>query len=234
MFEPPETRYTRSGDVHIAYQYLGDGPQDVVVLSEWTSHIEAFWEYPLFARMLRRIASSSRLILFDKRGVGLSDPVSEEELASVEIWMDDLLAVLDACDSRQAVLAGTGHGGQMAVLFAATHPERTKSLLLANAYARLARAPDYPWGIPEQAQERSLSVVGAPETGTDADRVLATLLFTERRTRRLVGVRGRGLTAFEVSKATDSPATWSQHLTRRGRPSPIRSGAGPAMRTPSR
>ena len=170
MFDVPETRYTRSGDVHIAYQVVGDGPQDVVALAEWTSHIEAFWEHPVFARMLRRIASTSRLILFDKRGIGLSDPVSEEELASVEIWMDDLVAVLDACESRQAVLAGTGHGGQMAVLFAATHPERTESLLLANAYARLSRAPDYPWGIPEAAQERALSVLertwGTPASPT--------------------------------------------------------------------
>lgn len=170
MFEPPETRYTRSGDVHIAYQVVGEGPQDVVILSEWISHIEVFWEHPLFARMLRRIASHSRLILFDKRGIGLSDPVSEEQLSSVEIWMDDLLAVLDACGSSRAVLASTGHGGQMAILFAATHPERTESLLLANAYARLSRAPDYPWGLPESAQERALSLTeqtwGAPSAPT--------------------------------------------------------------------
>lgn len=170
MFDAPETRYTRSGNVHIAYQVVGEGPQDLVVVSEWTSHIEAFWEHPVFARMFRRIASTSRLILFDKRGVGLSDPVSEEELASMEIWMDDLVAVLDACDSRQAVLAGTGHGGQMAVLFAATHPERTKSLILGNAYARLARDSDYPWGIPDHAQERAISMVeqtwGTPSSRT--------------------------------------------------------------------
>ena len=171
MFDAPETKYTRSGDVHIAYQVVGDGPQDVVVLSEWTSHIEVFWEHPVFARMLRRIAASARLILFDKRGIGLSDPVSNEDLASMEMWMDDLVAVLDACQSSQAVLAGTGHGGQMAVLFAATHPERTKSLLLANAYARLARAPDYPWGIPESAQERALSTIDQT-WGTPASRTI--------------------------------------------------------------
>lgn len=171
MFEGPETKYTRSGDVHIAYQVVGDGPQDVVVLSEWTSHIEVFWEHPVFARMLRRIAASARLILFDKRGIGLSDPVSLEDLASMEMWMDDLIAVLDACDSRQAVLAGTGHGGQMAVLFAATHPERTKSVLLANSYARLARASDYPWGIPEPAQERALSAI-EQTWGTPASRTI--------------------------------------------------------------
>lgn len=158
MFEPPHTRYAKSGNVHVAYQTFGEGPSDVVLLSEWVSHIEAFWDHPVFANPLRRISAHGRMILFDKRGVGLSDPVPMSELPSLEAWMDDLRAVLDAAGSERAVLIGTGHGAQMAIMFAATHPDRTESLLLANGYARLARGADYPWGPPVQVQDRIVEI----------------------------------------------------------------------------
>lgn len=157
--ETPDTRYAKSGNIHIAYQTLGQGPPDVVAIPDWISHIESFWDHPAISRPLRRTASYSRLILFDKRGIGLSDPVVATELQSMEAWMDDLLTVLDAVGSERAVIAGNGHGGQMALLFAATHPERTESLVLVNAYARLSRAPDYPWGVPPHIQERVVAIV---------------------------------------------------------------------------
>lgn len=160
MFEPPQTHYAKSGEVHIAYQTVGDGPRDVVLMPDWVSHIEAFWDHSTFERPLRRMGARNRLILFDKRGVGLSDPVPVEQILNVETWMDDLLTVLDACESRQAVLAGTGHGGQMALLFAATHPERIEALLLTNCYARLGRAPDYPWGVPAEVQDKVVLSLG--------------------------------------------------------------------------
>lgn len=159
VIDAPETRYAKTGDVHIAYQTLGQGPPDVVGIPDWISHIETFWEHPAIARLLRRTASYSRLILFDKRGVGLSDPVVATELPSMEAWMDDLLTVLDAVGSERAVISGNGHGGQMALLFAAAHPERTESLVLVNAYARLSRAPDYPWGVPPHIQEKVIAIL---------------------------------------------------------------------------
>lgn len=112
------------------------------------------------ARFLRQLASFGRLILFDKRGVGLSDPVPVTEAPSLEAWGDDLAAVLDAVGSKRAVLLGHGHGGQMALFFAATHPDRAESLVLLNAYARLGEAPGYEWGIPLEVQRR---VIGATE-----------------------------------------------------------------------
>lgn len=149
----PETRYAKNGDVHIAFQTLGEGPPDLTVVPEWVTHVEAAWDLPVTARFLRRLSSFGRLIMFDKRGVGLSDPVSVTEVPSLEAWRDDLGSVLDAAGSERAVLMGHGHGGQMALLFAATRPERVESLVLSNAYARLASAPDYEWGIPFAMQD---------------------------------------------------------------------------------
>lgn len=158
VIDQPETRYAKNGNVHIAYQTVGEGPPDVVGIPDWVSHIEAFWDHPIVARLLRRVASYSRLILFDKRGIGLSDPVGANESPSMEAWMDDLLTVLDAVGSERAVVIGNGHGAQMALLFAATHPERTESVVLMNGYARLSRAPDYPWGVPPEIQEAVVAV----------------------------------------------------------------------------
>jgi pimeloyl-ACP methyl ester carboxylesterase/DNA-binding winged helix-turn-helix (wHTH) protein len=142
----PETHYARSGDVNIAYQVVGDGPVDIVFVMGWVSHLEYFWREPRFAAFLRRLASFSRLILFDKRGTGLSDRVPVNQLPTLEQRMDDVRAVMDAVGSRQALLVGVSEGGPMAVLFSATYPEKTLGLVMIGSYARRLRDVDYPWG----------------------------------------------------------------------------------------
>jgi pimeloyl-ACP methyl ester carboxylesterase len=140
----PETRYAKSGEVNIAYQVVGDGPRDLILVPGWVSNIEVFWEEPGLARFLRRLASFSRLILFDKRGTGLSDRVTD--LPNLETRMDDVRAVMDAVNSQRAALLGYSEGGPMCALFAATYPTRTSALLMVGSYARRTYSPDYPWG----------------------------------------------------------------------------------------
>ena len=140
----PETRYAKSGNLHIAYQVTGDGPVDLVFVHGWISHIEHLWEEPSLARFLSRLASFSRLILLDKRGTGLSDPVPLDKLPTLEERMDDLRAVMAAAGSERAALLGTSEAGALNLLFSATHPERTAALILLNSYARLTWAEDYP------------------------------------------------------------------------------------------
>jgi pimeloyl-ACP methyl ester carboxylesterase len=143
-----ETRYARSGDVNIAYQVLGEGPRDLVFVSGWVSHLEYQWEEPAYAAFLERLASFSRLILFDKRGTGLSDRVPSTELPTLEQRMDDVRAVMDAVGSEQAALLGVSEGGPMCLLFGATYPERTTALVVFGSYARRLWAADYPFGQP--------------------------------------------------------------------------------------
>ena len=144
-------RYARSGDVNIAYQVLGSGPIDLVFVKGWVTHLEYAWRAPSFARFLRQLAGSARLIMFDKRGTGLSDPVTE--MPTLEQRMDDVRAVMDAVGSRRAVLLGVSEGGPMCSLFAATYPERTEALIMIGTYARRIRTRDYPWGpTPEQRE----------------------------------------------------------------------------------
>ena len=145
----PETRYARDGGYHIAYQTLGEGPPDIVFLV-WFSHLEAHWDIPPWAAVLRRMTPMGRVIRLDQRGTGLSDPVPLQSLPTLEEWMDDLRVVLDAVGSEQATIIAPGESGAMAMLFASTYPERTSALVLLNCYARLARAPDYPFGMPER------------------------------------------------------------------------------------
>jgi pimeloyl-ACP methyl ester carboxylesterase len=140
----PETRYAKSGDVHIAYQVVGDGPIDLVFIPGLFTHVEHQWEEPNFARFLGRLASFSRLIIFDARGAGLSDQAPE--LPPMEEQMDDLLAVLDAVGSSSAVIFGLSQAGPMAILFAASHPERTRAIVLYGSYASPRRQDGYPWG----------------------------------------------------------------------------------------
>ena len=137
--EPPDIRYARSGDVAIAYQVVGDGPIDLVYVPLNLS-IAVSWEQPLVAEFYERLASFSRLILFDKRGTGISD--RPRVLPTLESQMDDVRAVVDAVDSEQAALFGAGHGAQMCALFAATYPERTSALILYNAVVRVGGTPD--------------------------------------------------------------------------------------------
>ncbi|HEY0320959.1 MAG TPA: alpha/beta fold hydrolase [Pyrinomonadaceae bacterium] len=142
---PPETMYATSGDVNIAYQVIGDAPLDLVFVMGWVSHMEYFWREPSFARFLLRLASFSRLILFDKRGTGLSDRVPIHELPTLEQRMDDVRAVMDAVGSERAALCGVSEGGPMCSLFAATYPEKTIALVMMGTYAKRLRDAEYPW-----------------------------------------------------------------------------------------
>jgi pimeloyl-ACP methyl ester carboxylesterase/DNA-binding winged helix-turn-helix (wHTH) protein len=149
----PETMYARSGEVNIAYQVVGDAPLDLVFVMGWVSHLEYFWREPSFARFLTRLASFSRLILFDKRGTGLSDRVPISRLPTLEQRMDDVRAVMDAVGSERAALIGVSEGGPMCSLFAATYPEKTLALVMIGTYAKRVRAEDYPWApSPEERQ----------------------------------------------------------------------------------
>ena len=148
----PKTHYTRSGDVNIAYQVIGNGPPDLVFVMGWVSHLEYFWEEPSFARFLKRLASSSRLILFDKRGTGLSDRLTQ--LPTLEQRMDDVRAVMDAVGSNKAALCGVSEGGPMCNLFAATYPERTLGLAMIGTYAKRIWDPDYPWAPTAEQREK--------------------------------------------------------------------------------
>jgi class 3 adenylate cyclase len=166
-----ETRYARSGDAHIAYQILGDGPLDLLYLSSGTISIDSIDEEPGFARFHRDLASFSRLIRMDLRGVGLSDPIDPSVPPSLEQWVGDALAVLDAAGSERAALCGADEGALVAMLTAATHPDRTAALILLNAYPRLLRDVDYPHGIPDELLARFTEevVTDRHEEGSFAD-----------------------------------------------------------------
>jgi class 3 adenylate cyclase len=153
---PPDTRYAKSGDVNIAYQVVGEGPFDLVYVPGWISNIELMWEEPAHAHLLQRLAAFSRLILFDKRGTGLSDPVSLDRLPTLEQRMDDLRAVMDAAGSERAALFGSSEGGLMSVLFAATYPERTRALVTLAIYAKRLWSADYPWAPTPEAREAEI------------------------------------------------------------------------------
>lgn len=144
MSEAPETRYTKIGDVNVAYQVIGTGSRDLVVVPGWVSNIELFWEEPTVARFFTRLASFSRLIVFDKRGTGLSDRVSD--MPNLETRMDDVRAVMDAVGSERAALCGYSEGGPMCALFAATYPARTSALILIGSFPRRVWSEDCPWG----------------------------------------------------------------------------------------
>ena len=153
-----ETRYAQSESVSIAYQVVEPPARqprlDLVFVMGWVSHLDYFWEEPHFARFLRRLAAFSRLILFDKRGTGLSDRVAIGELPTLEQRLDDVRAVMDAAGSRRAALVGVSEGAAMCALFAATYPERTAALVMIAGYARRLWAPDYPWGELREERQR--------------------------------------------------------------------------------
>jgi class 3 adenylate cyclase/pimeloyl-ACP methyl ester carboxylesterase len=186
----PATRYARSGDVSIAFQVTGDGPFDVVSIPAFISHVELAWEVPGIAAYLEQLASFCRLIRFDKRGTGMSDRVTG--VPSLETRMDDVRAVMDAAGSERAAIMGHSEGGPMAILFAATYPERLWALVLEGAFPRELWAPDYPWGFREADFERELDedtrnwgtrehtlevVEGIAPSASDEDReALATMI----------------------------------------------------------
>jgi class 3 adenylate cyclase/pimeloyl-ACP methyl ester carboxylesterase len=155
----PETKYARSGDLHIAYQVIGDGPLDLVWVPTWIWQIEHVWEEPATASLLRRLASMARLITFDRRGTGMSDPIVGAP--TLEQQMDDVVAVLDAAGSERSAVFAMLEAGSMACLFAATHPERTRALVLYEATPRMISAPDYPW--PLSREEREVAARALPE-----------------------------------------------------------------------
>jgi class 3 adenylate cyclase/alpha-beta hydrolase superfamily lysophospholipase len=152
-----QTRYATTPDgVAIAYQVVGEGPRDLVWVPGWISHLEAAWDEPTLARFFERLASFSRLILFDKRGTGLSDRVPESALPSLETRMSDVLTVCDAVGSSRAALLGVSEGAPMCVLFAATFPDRTTGLILYGGFARRLRDVDYPAGVPREESDAFL------------------------------------------------------------------------------
>ncbi|MDQ3777244.1 MAG: adenylate/guanylate cyclase domain-containing protein [Actinomycetota bacterium] len=155
----PETRYARSGDVHIAYQTVGAGASDLLLVPEFWHSIEAQWDQPALAAFLDRLSSYGRLISFDQRGTGVSDPVPPNAVLALEQWLDDITAVMDEAMSEQAVLLGFGGGGSLSMLFAATYPERTSGLVLVNSFPRLAEAPDYHWGRAPAVEDEVLHVM---------------------------------------------------------------------------
>jgi len=145
VFDPPETRYAESGALKIAYQVLGEGETDLLFVNGWVSNVELVWDEPREAAFLRRLAGFSRLIIYDKRGTGLSDPVPVDRPPTLEQRMDDATAVLDALSSDRAAILGFSEGGAMSALFAATYPDRISSLVLWGAAPRITWAEDWPW-----------------------------------------------------------------------------------------
>lgn len=164
--QKPETRYARSGAVAIAYQVVGEGPFDIVVVPGFVSHVELAWDVPGHGELRRRLSSFARLIVFDKRGTGMSDRAVAT--ASFEERIDDIRAVMDAAGSSRAALVGISEGAPMSILFAATYPTRVAALVLVASFARMLWAPDYPWGISEEeyaagASEETRRLYGSRE-----------------------------------------------------------------------
>jgi pimeloyl-ACP methyl ester carboxylesterase len=150
-----QTRYARSGDVSIAYQETGEGPFDVVFVFGAYSHVEMAWQVPALRELFERIESFARLIIFDKRGTGMSD--RPEGAPTLETRMDDVRAVMDAVGSDRAAIISASEGGAMSLLFAATYPERTGALVLYGGVASMLSAPDYPWGVTEAAYLQAIA-----------------------------------------------------------------------------
>ncbi|HET8556538.1 MAG TPA: adenylate/guanylate cyclase domain-containing protein [Gaiellaceae bacterium] len=167
---PPETRYARSGDVSIAYQVVGDGPFDVVFVPPSSSHVELGWEVPTLRVLFDGISAFARLIVFDKRGTGMSDPVAG--VPSLETRMDDVRAVMDASGSERAAIMGWSEGVAMSALFAATYPQRAWALVLYGGFARELRAHDYPWG---ETDAEALRVLDSERNSSDRAALVAEL-----------------------------------------------------------
>jgi class 3 adenylate cyclase len=155
----PKTEYTRTGNLHIAYQVIGQGPLDLVYVPGWISHVELAWEEPTLANFLRRLASFSRLITFDKRGTGLSDRVPNDQLPTLEERMDDVRAVMDAAGSERAAVFGFSEGSNLSALFAATYPERTTALTMFGSFAKRIWSEDYPWAPKPEEREATYEMI---------------------------------------------------------------------------
>ncbi len=194
----PETRYTKSGDLNIAYQVAGTGPIDLIFAAGWISNVEQGWEHPRVARFYDRLASFSRLILFDKRGTGLSDRVPDSSPPTIEQRTDDIRAVLDAVGSERPAIFGVSEGGNMSIVFAATYPHRTAALVTYSVFAKRVWSPDYPWApTPEQRrawlEHLSSGWGGAPDLRDLVPSVVddeMTRNWFSRLARQSVGVSG--------------------------------------------
>ncbi|HEX2089309.1 MAG TPA: alpha/beta fold hydrolase [Actinomycetota bacterium] len=167
MSDTPQTRFARNGDVHIAFQTIGSGPLDILVVDTWVHHVEAVWDFPDFARFLRRLSSFGRLIHFDRRGTGLSDPVPLDKLPDVETQVEDALAVLDAAEAGQAAIVGLNDGGLVAMILAANHPERCRSLVLFTPTAKHQQAAGWPMEAIEQVLEEMTRTQARGESGVE-------------------------------------------------------------------
>jgi pimeloyl-ACP methyl ester carboxylesterase/class 3 adenylate cyclase len=206
----PATHYAKSGDVHIAYQVVGDGPIDLVLVHGWISHLEYQWEDPALARFLNRLASFSRLIVFDKRGTGLSDRVAESALPTLEQRMDDIRAVMDAAGSHRAVIFGISEGGPLSTLFAATYPGRTAALIMYGAYAKWIRTDDYPWA-PTREEHEAAFIAFEKHWGTAIGlKTLAPSAANDERMRqwwahfmRVSASPGAGVTLYRMNVEVD-------------------------------
>jgi pimeloyl-ACP methyl ester carboxylesterase len=199
----PETRYARSGDVVIAYQVLGEGPFDVVFVPGTVSHVEVFWEAAGIAALLRGVAEHARVLLFDKRGTGLSDRVVG--VPTLEERSDDIRAIMDASGSNRAALFGASEGVPMSVVFAASYPERVSALVLYGGLARSLWAPDYLFGLTEREWHRESGdtiedwvTPGAIEAGSAA-------AFLPRRRKR----SGRGRACSGMAAAQGPSRRWT-------------------------
>lgn len=169
----PETKYAQSPNGAIGYQVFGEGPVDLLFVTQWGTNIDNYWDEPSASRYLDRLASFSRVILFDKLGTGVSDPIPGDKVPGVDLWIEDIIAVMEAAGSERAAVVGDTEGGTMAIKFAANYPERTQSLVLVNTIARLLRGPDYPIGMPPEVVERN-SELFLQQHGTTGDVLIMT------------------------------------------------------------
>ena len=152
---PPPTRYARSGDYNIAFQVHGDGPVDLFYVLGSLSHLEALWDEPGVARLLDGLASFARVIVMDRRGIGMSDPIENE--VSLEEEVEDIAAVLDAAGSERAALYGYTAGGPYVIQFAAKYPERVRALVLYATFAKTTRTEDMPWADTEEERDARIA-----------------------------------------------------------------------------
>jgi class 3 adenylate cyclase len=159
MTEAPQTRFVRNGDVHLAYQIVGTGPIDLLLIDTWVHHVDLVWDIPDFARLLRRLSSFARLIQFDRRGTGLSDPVPVDALPDLETQVEDVIAVLDAAESERPAVLGVSDGNLVAMLLAATHPDRCRALALYAPAAMQSAAPDHPIGYTLEFVEETVQLM---------------------------------------------------------------------------
>ena len=154
----PATRYAHSAGGYVAWQSFGEAKRDILFVSSWATNIDAMWDEPSCALFFKRLSKIGRVICFDKRGTGVSDPVPLTALPTLEEWMDDALLSLDAAGSPSAVVIGDTEGGPMAMLLAATFPDRVSALILVNTFARWRRAPDYPIGMPDATLDKLIAL----------------------------------------------------------------------------